>query len=349
MKKILDEKFSPSMPSWLKKVLTSNQGELTTILNYSERLLPNQSGTISLTDADFITIPVPDSARKFPEKDRNDIVLFLHVMLMGRDSVIVKFPTSVINDNKKFWNANTGEWITYKNSSWTKILQATSDICYVELNSKNITDIGDIRRGRRNAQSGSDIDIPHADYYGDLNTSTSTNKGYKLYRFRNEKDKDKYVSNSASYNRDKYKKNMKLDKSGYLLDPNLLGTLQKKFPSYRKDKLLKQVDSLYRRWYDAMDALSEMAFDDSVWGRGKDDLYSLYDKLEDAQSCYNSGVTYAKRAEDDWDIEHASSSFKRADRYLSDVEKYTKGYGGKNSSVDWDADDMYVDDVNDED
>lgn len=163
----LQEAYSPSMPPWLKKWLDStdddvdNQHYENRPEKFKQRITSKRTdekmpqGTLNLSSAIFVSIPVPQSNRDPVLKD--PYLPIFHIKKNDQDFVYIPGVNddSEISEGESRWQRTK----MYK-LSMIKILAMTVDFCYVDTsNTKNFTRL--IRTEREVAKKGYEIRVPY--------------------------------------------------------------------------------------------------------------------------------------------------------------------------------------------
>lgn len=359
---ILNEKLSPSMPSWLRDIFTTGpkKGKILALELMLTRL------NVDIENAKFVEYPVPTSPRDKIKTDPDKIV-FYHLRDKDSYNSPVVYDTVLVYGigSQNFYDAVENKWYNFGEMSWTAIFKATLDMCYIDKNDPaNFSDAPAKKRGSRNsdrylsrlkaAQGYADApDFRRYDsnngYSYDLNYRDIDK--YKNIRFSDKGMKAEIQQDLQQKQNSKRPETVEFDKSGYLKNPDLLKSLLDKHPEIRGKVIFSNFNKLYSEIVDVKDEYAEILatnrdFDNFInkFKSGIRDLNSIY-------SDYNNSFNQVSEILKSGETPNEKNCNNKINYIRDQLSVFKKKYLDleKSSIVDWD--DQYLDDdeIDDED
>lgn len=328
--RIIKEAFSKSMPDWLRNKINEDE-------NLKKYLY--DSVNIRLDQADFIDYPVPKSNRDNIKNIENAKIVFflLNGMLNNNKTtgILVARPLGGVWTKREFpngfmvYDAKDEVFKYADNTAWNPIFKNCIACCYIEPSQDD--------NFSKTIKSNRKID---KEYFG---TEYDPNRNVRY-------QDDNFKKRALNY---RYNDVIGFDKSGYpLKDPKeIKRKLLDRFPEVAKTAAVKEALKKLENYNTKISEISKKIKKLFLSDSDNFDFSSFFDKLNSIKNIYNSICNMIENNPQSLREWRGENYFRNIDNYISYIEQEFKSADKSNSRlyVNWDRDDMWLDDEEDED
>ena len=298
MIRIINEKFSESMPDWLKKAFKRNQKYL-----YGD--VRNSELGLALDKAEYIPAPIPSSARAKEFKDPNRLQIFR----IGDNIHIPKVIHSYVRvPGKGYVDTNT---LNYKT-----LVSITDEYGYLDLGKYNTKDL---RKSRSIAKAGADNNRKKnmGQSWSEYNNSWITSRGYDKSGYPLKPDK--YIKMLSDLDAsDTSRAEQRIEKL-YNRIENVKADVAEQLKASSKELINKKSKSVFGGSNGFSDLSDALGYVSRAIESYKDLLKTIENLNERNKNNESDDKSYLKWYSDDF-----ARLFKEAKGYLDAAEKLSK-------------------------